>query len=428
MNGVNGVNGVKSMGVWSCFLPIMIVASASLARSEELTLMPHLDLEMTGQEYSQALALRSPVTTDLQPVLDMGKRNLDWLVHINRMRARAPKMQEPISFSNASTQQGFALDSPRIYNPKIIQAQFAVLVDEMPAEMKQVLLDGGPFTDRPPVDEPTYVHFGLRVDRVYQIAARWNLMAPYLGQLAGRRKSDVRGFYFLSKVPHLKEKLEDFSELPESERVELSGWLIGLCFMSESQSYCEKALLQAGEQDHVWAFYRRYLPRAQEVWNDFFVIPAIRSDVVWSANSPQVMTVPFVRPSKPEIADFLKINVEDEFRWRNWRLELNYSTPPSVNTTHIVFEPGTTPHVNRIAGSTITMDANAPLTEYDVQWTIRHEYGHTLGFPDCYLEFYDTDKKQIISYQMDTTNLMCSRRGHLQELHFDQLKKAYFRE
>ncbi len=406
----------------------MLSASVSVARGEQGAGIPHIDLEMSGQEYTQRLAGRSAFTLELQAVLEMGKRNLDWLVHINQVRAKGPKGQEPISFSNASTQQGFPLDAPRIYNPTIVQKQFDELMAEMPPTMKQVLIDGGPFTDTPPVALATYVAFGLRADRIYQLAARWNLMVPYLGQLAGRKKLDVRGFHFLSKVSDLKEKLDDFSELPDSDRNELSGWLIGLCFMLESQNYCDKALLRAIEQDQVWAFYSRYLPRAQAVWDGFFAIPATRSDVIWSSKSPLVMTVPFVRPDKPEIADFLKINVENEFRWQGWRLMLDYSSPPSINTTHIVFEPGTTPHVNRVAGSTITMDANAPLTEYDVQWTIRHEYGHTLGFPDCYLEFYDTEKKQIISYQMDITNLMCSRRGHLQELHFEQLKRAYYLE
>jgi len=414
---------------WKFIMPLIVLIFASLARGEEQALMiPHLDIEMTGREYVQQLANRSPLTLELQSVLDMGKRNLDWLVRINQARLRAPKKLEPISFSNAATQQGFPLDAPRIYNPSLIQEQFAVLVSELPIEMKRVLIEGGHITDTPPVDEAIYIRFGLRADRIYQIAARWNLMAPHLGQLAGRRKLDVRGFYFLSQVVGLKAKLDEFSVLPEGERAELSDWLIGLCFMLESQSNCEKALPRASAEHQVWAFYTRYLPRAQEVWNSFFVIPATRQDVTWNSKSPQVMTVPFVRPTKPEVAAFLKVNVEDEFRWQGWRLELDYSSPPSLNTTHIVFEPGSTPHVNRIAGSTITMDANAPLTEYDVQWTIRHEYGHTLGFPDCYLEFYDTDKKQIISYQMDISNLMCSRRGHLQELHFEQLKRAYYQE
>lgn len=39
-----------------------------------------------------------------------------------------------------------------------------------------------------------------------------------------------------------------------------------------------------------------------------------------------------------------------------------------------------------------------------------HEFGHVLGFPDCYTEFYDKDKKSIIYYEIskDNTNIMCS--------------------
>ena len=49
-------------------------------------------------------------------------------------------------------------------------------------------------------------------------------------------------------------------------------------------------------------------------------------------------------------------------------------------------------------------------TQMNVQWTIRHEFGHVLGFPNCYLEFYDNDTATMVSYQLDVTNLMCSRR------------------
>ncbi len=41
--------------------------------------------------------------------------------------------------------------------------------------------------------------------------------------------------------------------------------------------------------------------------------------------------------------------------------------------------------------------------------TLAHELGHSLGFSDCYHEFYDKEEKQIIYYSLDETgkNLMC---------------------
>lgn len=97
--------------------------------------------------------------------------------------------------------------------------------------------------------------------------------------------------------------------------------------------------------------------------------------------------------------------------------------PSGNNIAHVVFKPGVTPHVNGLAGSQIVMDANAPLTEYDVQWTIRHEFGHVLGIPDCYIEFYDYSEEAMVNYQIDIENLMCSRKGHLKEIHISELER-----
>ena len=94
--------------------------------------------------------------------------------------------------------------------------------------------------------------------------------------------------------------------------------------------------------------------------------------------------------------------------------------------THVVFQAGATPHVNGIAGSEITMDGNRNMAEYSSRWTIRHEYGHVLGFPDCYVEFFDVGAGVMVNYQLDITNLMCSRKGKLQERHYLELRNAYF--
>ena len=94
---------------------------------------------------------------------------------------------------------------------------------------------------------------------------------------------------------------------------------------------------------------------------------------------------------------------------------------------YVVFQPGATPNVNGLGGDRITMNANQPLTEYDAQWTIRHEFGHVLGFPDCYVEFYVRERNVIINYQLDTANIMCSRLGHVKTENVTELRRAYGR-
>jgi hypothetical protein len=39
-----------------------------------------------------------------------------------------------------------------------------------------------------------------------------------------------------------------------------------------------------------------------------------------------------------------------------------------------------------------------------------HEFGHVLGFPDCYIEFFDRSKKELVYYEIaeKNMNIMCS--------------------
>ena len=171
------------------------------------------------------------------------------------------------------------------------------------------------------------------------------------------------------------------------------------------------------------ALYDRYLASSQRIWNSYFTLSNARTDVKWK--KLELMEVPFVKPNKSAIENFLRVEIQDEWRWKGWQLQLDFGNG-GQETAHIEFEEGTTPHVNKLGGSTITMDANAPLTEYAVRWTIRHEFGHVLGFPDCYVEFYEPENGRMVNYQIDTSNLMCSRRGHLKQIHYDALKEAYY--
>ncbi|MBC7715282.1 MAG: hypothetical protein H7177_18190 [Rhizobacter sp.] len=50
------------------------------------------------------------------------------------------------------------------------------------------------------------------------------------------------------------------------------------------------------------------------------------------------------------------------------------------------------------------------LDNFTMKSVLAHEFGHVLGFPDCYTEFYDSEKKSLIYYEIsrENTNLMCS--------------------
>ncbi len=138
------------------------------------------------------------------------------------------------------------------------------------------------------------------------------------------------------------------------------------------------------------------------------------------------MSVIFKDPNNSVISDWLKVNIEDEFKrpLLNWGLEFNLIQTNSSSVAYLRFEPKVTPHVS--GGNVIVMDQNTPIEEYEVQWTIRHEYGHILGLPDCYQEFYEPEKKLITQYQLDITDLMCSRAGDMNDRIYKELKRNYY--
>jgi hypothetical protein len=205
-------------------------------------------------------------------------------------------------------------------------------------------------------------------------------------------------------------------------------WLLGICNNArEKESKCEADFNKATTTpDGLWDFYNTYMMYGESMYEYFFQLQVVRPDVSWTEKDTNLLTIPFVNPKDEAIRKFLEVNIEDEWKWQDWHLRLNFLNFDDDTMTHVVFQPGATPHVNALGGSEITMDDNSPLSEYDVQWTIRHEFGHVLGFPDCYVEFYDADRDVMVSYQLDLDNLMCSRRGHFRQTHFDELKRNYF--
>jgi hypothetical protein len=71
------------------------------------------------------------------------------------------------------------------------------------------------------------------------------------------------------------------------------------------------------------------------------------------------------------------------------------------------------------------MDQNSDMQDPENETVLAHEFGHALGFPDCYVEFYDDDEQAIINYQLDVQNIMCSLNGTVNASHFEELRKTY---
>ena len=356
--------------------------------------------------------------------LRLGERNLAWLAHLNAHRGDRPAL----SFTSPSNTTGVPITAPKRYSAATVARDLTAFKADAASAFLSVVQGSAALPDEVPLAEAEYLALGYKLDRIYQTAARWKLMEPYLWQLAARERDDIRGFYFLEREADLASKLQNFAGLDAEKQGALRGHLENLCFNNArySKAQCRARFESSLAGNQLVDFYTAARPSGEQRFSRLYNLNVRRDDLQWQGSRAHLS---FVDPSTQAVRDFLKVNIEDEWQRPNlatgaWNLLIDFAGQSGLSP-YVTFVPGATPNVNGLGGNRITMDANAPLSEYDVQWTIRHEFGHVLGFPDCYVEFYDEPAREMVNYQIDTTDLMCSRQGKMNTRLYEALRQTY---
>ncbi|MEO5667774.1 MAG: hypothetical protein ABIR96_06940 [Bdellovibrionota bacterium] len=406
---------------------------------------PHMPLDLSSNEYRTRLkSLKGSALLeegddasvdygfsedDLKAVRDslaMGERSLKWTEYMNSFRDDATKLRLT---TRAGGLHGIPIENPSRYSPSLVRARYEQNVAQLDPVAKNILLGNGAFTQNPAISDEAFVELAKKIDRTYQTAARWQLVSPWLNYYESASRRDVRGFYSLSRDTDIDNKLVNFEALPAADRDLIASSLITLCRNTgRSLSSCGGAFEGARSAHDLRSLYARDLPAGRTNWSSFFDISNARRDISWSQKDPQSSHIPFRRSSDDLLTSFIKNNVEEEYSFKglHFIFDLQEADSPG-EMPYVTFEAGSTPHVEGLGGNHIVMDANAPLTEWDVQWTIRHEFGHVLGLPDCYVEFFDPSAREMVNYQLDVTDLMCSRAGRMNDRILEELRSAYQR-
>jgi hypothetical protein len=378
-----------------------------------------------GAQAHAADDLTDPNLTDerkIEVLTRVGKRNLDWLKIVNA----ANPLNPPIMVSDPKIRNAYPIEAPKTYSPTITWNTFQALLPTLSTTTRLVLsgeLD--PSAAALDVGFDAYTVALRAVEKLRQDAQRWSALVPFIGEYIDNQTQDIRGYWFFTKHTDYATVLPAYPVLSAELQAEYKKALLGICLNLEAAtSLCQAQFDYYVARNELAKMAAVYLPKATRVFASYYRIENPRPEAYWDP-AKNVLEVPVRMPVGAEhavVRDFLVQNIEDEFRYGDWKLKL-VDDPSSA----IVFEfkPGEIPHVNALGGSFLTMDALIDLTEYSAQWTIRHEFGHVLGFPDCYIEFFDEEAKAFVNYQIDTTDLMCSRAGNLLPKHHDELERVY---
>lgn len=390
---------------------------------------PHLPLELTFEESLKLakkfkkLKSNQELAAETKAAIRGGERMNQWMNKINANRTDDTK----IRLTSKGTRGGIPVDKPSKYGTKTIKKRYLELRSQMPKTMDAIIYGNQAITDQKTVTDEDFIKWARKVSGTYQSAVRWQGSQPWLSWYKQNRARDIRGYFHLKNMKDVKSKLTDFTSLDPSEKQEIKKHLLSLCYNTQTDDrYCESEFSRYSKRNDLNGMKNRYWNKAKSVWNSFFNISNPRSDVEWDARNPNEMRVPFKRVNDQRISDWLKENVEDEFKRDalNWEMLIDY-VRGGWGTAHLEFKSGVTPHVS--GGNKVVMDKNVSIDEYSVKWTIRHEFGHILRLPDCYVEFYDEKEQLMINYQLDITDLMCSRAGDMNDRIYQELKRVYFR-
>ncbi len=356
----------------------------------------------------------------IEMLLAVGKRASQWIAAVNANRS--PENQ--LDLSSPTKTGGIPINEPQKSSTDIMMKRYEDFLKSTSPLITDVVTSSREFPANPPLSDTEFLKALRTLDRIYQSTIRWAGAREWLSWYINRAIYDVRGFLFLKATPDLENTLKNYKNLETPEQEKFSTWLLGLCRNGDFEmSDCRSELKKAISKNTLFSFYGRFNKYGQNMHDLLFNIKATRPEIFWNKDKTKLIS-PFKTPEREDVTAWLKENVEDEWRSDIFNLIIDYKQT-SADIPRIQFKEGVTANVNAIAGNLITMEAEYPIESRDQKWTIRHEYGHVLGFQDCYLEFYDTNESAMIYYEIDVDNLMCSRNGHLKDTHINELKRAY---
>jgi uncharacterized protein YjaZ len=100
--------------------------------------------------------------------------------------------------------------------------------------------------------------------------------------------------------------------------------------------------------------------------------------------------------------------VEDSWSREKFLLALEIVNAPGSDVVEIFSTASGTSYVPDQNNRQVYLSQDLDI--YSSKSVLAHEFGHVLGFPDCYTEFFDNQNKDLIYYEIDknNTNIMCS--------------------
>ncbi|MBX7232254.1 MAG: hypothetical protein K1X29_09240 [Bdellovibrionales bacterium] len=385
-------------------------------------------------------------------ILSAGEKLHYWIQLINEKRQ---KQSEPVvTLYVEGDAYVYGYENPYFLGPFLILSKMKSLMDEMPQEMQEILFSATepPNTVPKGINDEVFASLARSFKRIYLEVISWKDVEENYEFYRDRATRDVRPYYLLKKMNGLEQKFVELNKtltneaynLSEDEVSTIRKALVGMCLATRiSINICEEELDTKIKNKSVESMYQRYLYLA-EYWIKFpfRIQPGKRNSRIHLDPSQKQIIVPFYDPifevkknySKEgsvdfnyqveRVRNFIKENIEAEFALNGWQVIIQFTDDYDQAAVEFQFVEGSYAACQNT--SIIRMGKLESFDDAYTKWTIQHEFGHVLGFEDCYLRFIDRENpSQVVYYSLDEKNLMCAIWGRFNETMLKEIISTY---
>lgn len=253
-----------------------------------------------------------------------------------------------------------------------------------------------------------------QVLELYNKAQRFEDLRCGFGGLVDRKSYDVRPFYKLINQCQIENGKDNCTESDYNSNPLVFNYLLAICGAFYTESHCLAELKLRQENKTLKNMSENYRQRFQdEKINSLFSLTSDHSIFnCQKSNDQTVMNISIMANGLPvETLRALLPTVEKAWESNVLKVKFQIVDKAAKNTVQVIAIKNGISNVPSDNNNLVFLNSSLPF--YQMSRVLAHEFGHVLGFPDCYIEFFDKNKKELVYYEPVETNMniMCSMKA-----------------